>query len=158
MSCADECGQLHGKINVPASAPINPPGCLAGTTKRDMKLIVFTGQCPDAVQRLKAAISTLSSEMEVDYFSTVDALSTMLRRFHQRPLLAVMLAADQDELRNILLLKDALADIPMILILPDREPETISTGTQFHPRFISYVDGDFKDVLEVLALMVQKLT
>ena len=122
-----------------------------------MKLFVFTGSDKQVLNRLLTLVGTVVPENTIEIFTTIDSLSNTLRRFHSGPVLALILTSTPNDLMNILLLKDQLNDVPMILVLPDRKPSTISTGTRLHPRFISYIDSDFQDVVAVLEKMIQKL-
>ena len=56
---------------------------------------------------------------------------------------------------EFLLIRDLLADIPVILILPDRKKETIHLGHKLCPRFLSYTDSNFSDVALVLSKMMR---
>ena len=49
---------------------------------------------------------------------------------------------------------DLLIDIRLIIILPDRQADTIEIAHALHPRFLSYIDNNFKDVNVVLNRMI----
>jgi len=51
-------------------------------------------------------------------------------------------------------LSDWLWDTRIILILPDRDRETITNGLKLRPRFFTYADEDFGEVAAVLAKML----
>lgn len=87
----------------------------------------------------------------------MENLCNRLRQFRNDKMLAIIMAATQEELVDVILIHDLLVDIPIILVLPDREKETISKGTKLHPRFISYMDSDFSDIQAVLEKMVVRL-
>jgi len=71
--------------------------------------------------------------------------------------IAVLLPANRIELTAIIALKNIFGDIPIILIMPDRENNTISLGYKLRPRFITYADSDFLDVAAVLMKMKNKM-
>jgi hypothetical protein len=48
-------------------------------------------------------------------------------------------------------------NIKIVLILPDRNNETIVIGHKLRPRFLSYTDSDFIDVAVVLENMLKIL-
>lgn len=70
--------------------------------------------------------------------------------------IAVLLARSRDDLKIFKdLLDRVFSDYRIILILPDREFETISLGHQLRPRYFSYADGDFSEIGEVLENMLK---
>ncbi len=95
---------------------------------------------------------TLSTNAEI--CRTLESLSSRLVHMGSHPDIAVLLATSQKELSNIYSIRQLLADIRIILILPDRQPETISKGHKLYPRFLSYTDGSFKDIAAVLEKML----
>jgi hypothetical protein len=44
----------------------------------------------------------------------------------------------------------------IILVLPDRDDETVAMGHRLRPRMVSYNDGDYLDVAAVLIRMNEK--
>ena len=85
---------------------------------------------------------------------TIEILSRRLRQPTTERRIAVLLASNRKELLDLLSIRNLLSDIRIILILPDREEITIALGHGLHPRFISYIDSDFKDVGAVLRKMM----
>ena len=69
--------------------------------------------------------------------------------------IAVILATNKQELEEFVSLRELLDGLSIILILPDRRNETISRGHCLYPRFVTYVDSDFKDVAAVLEKMIR---
>jgi hypothetical protein len=68
----------------------------------------------------------------------------------------VLLTGNRKDLVDLLHTKDLFFDIPMILILPDHEQETMNLGFKMIPRFISYGDDNFEDVKVVLEKMIRQ--
>jgi len=82
---------------------------------------------------------------------SIESLSHWLRQpADDLPIAAVLLAARSEDLSDLLSIRDLLRDVRIILILPDREANTIAQGHTLRPRFLSYTDSDFTDVLAVL--------
>ena len=69
----------------------------------------------------------------------------------------VLLADSKTVLIDLFLIRNLFFDIPIILILPDRDEETISRGHKFYPRFVSYVDSNFSELALVLNKMIRNL-
>jgi hypothetical protein len=84
----------------------------------------------------------------------IDDLTDRLRRPKSDPAIAVLLAGSQIDLENFLAIRDLLNRIRIILILPDRNKDTIKKGHTLLPRFLTFVDGNFDWVTAVLHKMI----
>ena len=60
----------------------------------------------------------------------------------------------QEELIDIIHIRELFRDIRIVLILPDREESTVAKGHRLYPRFFSYIDSDFKEIAAVLNKML----
>jgi hypothetical protein len=69
--------------------------------------------------------------------------------------IVILHAADRTDLDEILSIRQLLDDLRTILILPDRDHDTIAQGLTLRPRYLSFTDGDFGDVSAVLAKMLR---
>ncbi|MFP4474325.1 MAG: hypothetical protein ACLFOY_02130 [Desulfatibacillaceae bacterium] len=105
--------------------------------------------------RLKSRIAGCTPDGRVEECRTLEDMGCRLRRPRQDLQVAVVLAADHGELERVVGFRDLLGDLPLILILPDREPETVALGHMMYPRLLSYADGDLNDVGETLGKMLK---
>jgi hypothetical protein len=101
--------------------------------------------------RIKAMVSMEARE---DY-SDLDSLRRRLCQPRKGLTIAVLVAATGEELWGIVAMRDLLADLRLILILPDRRRETIAAGHRMAPRFLSYVDSATEEVEAVLEQLLQ---
>jgi hypothetical protein len=69
---------------------------------------------------------------------------------------AVLFAQNHDQLSELISFKDFLIDVRIILILPDREHQTVIKGHTLSPSFTSYTDSNIKDVAAVLNKMISR--
>lgn len=121
-----------------------------------MKLFYFSGNNEISKTQVLDIIEAHAPENSISIHTTIESFSEHLRQFHSEPVMAVIFLATKAELMNILFLKDLLTNIPLILILPDREKETISKGTLLHPRFISFIQNDFNELESVIKKMIDR--
>jgi len=121
-----------------------------------MELLLYSASKQQAGERIHNIIEGIIPIDDIGICRSIESLSIRLRQFRKNLSLAIILAATQEELVDVLLIRELLDDIPIILILPNRQKETISTGSKLHPRFISYMDSDFLDVKAVLDKMVSR--
>jgi hypothetical protein len=110
-----------------------------------------------AKKLLLRVLAIIVPQNKITIIKNTDELEYHLRQQFQDTLIAVLLPADKNELTDILSLQKLLGDIPLILILPDRENNTIAMGYKLHPRFITYADSDFLDVATVVMKMKTKM-
>lgn len=113
-----------------------------------MCILFYTKNLDLTGTRLRKVMTSKGCCMEV--YHTLEALSLRLHKPKQYFDLLVLLPADKDELLTLLLIRDKLADIPLILILPDQSEDMTAMGHKLFPRFISYAKSDFSDVTGVI--------
>jgi hypothetical protein len=119
----------------------------------DMKLL-FYAPVGDAVgERLRKMIEALVPEGEREMCRTLDALSRMLLQPKYDLGIVVLLASTREELWKLLSIRDLLDDVRIVLVLPDREDDTITKGHILRPRFVTYTDGNFVDIAAVINKM-----
>ncbi len=119
-----------------------------------MDLIFYSTMVNGVGARLQSVIEAIVPQDRIEIHRTIDSLSPRLRRPANDVSIGLFLAAGREDLTKILSIRGLLSDVRTILILPDREEDTIARGHSFRPRFISYIDSDFTDVAAVLSKMI----
>jgi hypothetical protein len=119
-----------------------------------MSIVLYSNESGKLAQRLQKIIKELKPEDRMECFQHMDLLIERLRKPRGDMSIAVLLSANRSDLLEILTIKDLFDDIRTILILPDRDDETIARGHRLHPRFMTFVDSDFDDVAAVLRKML----
>lgn len=84
------------------------------------------------------------------------ALAARIQRERYSILLMVVFVVDGNELDALCGLEKILADIPMILILPDMSRDTLAKAHRMVPRYISSSSGDLSDVKQVVEKLIEK--
>lgn len=115
-----------------------------------MRLLLYTPLGQGAGERLYQMLRTLIPENDVEVYRTIESLSRRLRQPADDLPIAVLHAARREDLWDILAIRDLLRDIRIILVLPDRDENTIAQGHILRPRFLCYTDSDFATVSAVL--------
>ena len=104
--------------------------------------------------RLLDEIQTKIHGHRIEVDQTVEALS---ERFHYPMIdrtIVVLVAENRERLEEFISMGDLMSDVSVLLILPDRKRSTISTGHRLYPRFVTYVDSDFSDLVSVLSKLI----
>ncbi len=96
----------------------------------------------------------LAAEHQGEFYQTIDSLSQKLRQPLDGFTIAIFMASSHDNLMDFLTIKDLLDDVRIILILPDRNEDTIKAGHTLRPRFLTYLDSNFSWVETVLKKML----
>lgn len=99
----------------------------------------------------------LFPEDHISIHTTLESFSSDLRKLDNHYKIILILTNTQKDLLNILFLKELLNDCNIILILPDTAKETMAQACKLYPRYISYIQSDFKDVNFVLKKMIGNL-
>ncbi len=123
-----------------------------------MKIILFSnGKNEITAKRLQKAVESAVSVRHLEIIRGVKELCTRLCRFSYEIDVAVVLADSKDQLSELVSMADILTDVRIIIVLPDKEKETISKGHSLRPRFLTFADSDFNDVAAVLKKMIGTL-
>ena len=118
-----------------------------------MKLLIYANGKTATRERLSIAIEGQVQNHSIEICETVDSLSARLRQRTGDLAIVILCISSPEELKEILLLRAWLQDLRIIVLLPDRNSNTLSEGLTLRPRFVGYADTDFTDVSAVLARM-----
>ena len=119
-----------------------------------MSLLFFSRELNGAGERLKGIIEAHVPEHEIEIYRDIETLSARFHKPTYNLTALILLAAARKDLTDLLHTHRLFNDIPIILILPDREENTILEGLKVFPRYMTYADGDFMDVAAVLKKII----
>jgi hypothetical protein len=119
-----------------------------------LSVLLYGASTGGAGKRLHRIVKTFVPKREVESFQTLDSFLHKLHEPKNDHDVAVILAKDKEELRELVHMDDFFHDLRIILVLPDRENSTIARAHTLRPRFLTYVDSDFLDVAAVLSNML----
>jgi len=121
-----------------------------------MNVVLYENGTHDAGKKLQNMIRELIPKDCFETFPTIGNLTLQLRKPMNRISIALFLATTRDELRELIKLGDLLDSIQVILVLPDRNTDTLSLGLQLKTSYISDMDGNLSDVASVLKQILKK--
>ena len=119
-----------------------------------MAVLFFSGGNRGEENRIKQIMNDLDQEIEV-----YSSLNTLSKRFHKPSVnlnLMIFLVSCHEILSGLLAIRKQMYDLPVVLILPDSKKETISTGHKFYPRFISFIGGDYSELVQFLDKIINR--
>lgn len=121
-----------------------------------MKVICYFDMNDAQGERLERIIELFLSREKILLYRSMDALRDRLRQPYNYDNVVLVSLASREGLSEFVSLRDLLRDMRIIMVLPDREHDTVALGHLLRPRMISYSDGDFLDVAAVLVRMMEK--
>jgi len=110
-----------------------------------MKLLLYADDTNRDGFRLQRMLEIFEMEIDIRVYRTIDSLACGLLQpdISYDGTIAVLLAHSKNELQSLLSIRDLITDVRIIMVLPDREDDTIKKGFLMYPRLVTYVDGDF---------------
>ena len=119
-----------------------------------MNLILYTKKTDASPAKLRVMLESLVSRDEIEIFHCTENLRNRLLRTSYQDGIVVLVAEKREELSELLPILHLFRKVRIILVLPDRKPETIRVGYQLEPRFLSFIDKGFTEVQAVLKKML----
>jgi hypothetical protein len=122
--------------------------------KNEPKLILYSKDKNEFSMELEKMIEKLTSNKNIEIYRATLDLTLRLRMPLCESALAILVISDEKDLKNILSIQSLLINMRVVLILPDRNNDTIAAGHSLHPRYLSFKDNGLKDMKAVLARMI----
>lgn len=119
-----------------------------------MKCVVYAEQPPDA-ETLSSAVRKRIPDQRIQVHDTLSSLLDDLRKEHYR-IEAAILSTNAGTLESLLAHRELLMDIPVILILSERDDDTITLAHKFYPRFVAHGETASEDVAAVFQKMKRR--
>ncbi len=122
-----------------------------------MMIVFYYDAKNEAARGLLKDIQIKFNGHQVEIVPTIKAL---WERFHQprteRSIL-ILVPQNRPQLEELTQMGELINDHPILLVLPDRDLQTVSTGHKLYPRFVSYLDSDFSCLSAVLNKMIENV-
>lgn len=120
-----------------------------------MKCIFYEKKSGTIAGRIIGMLQAAAGENKIELYRTIKTLSQRLSRPVDGLSVIVLIAGDRKDLLNILAVQKQFGVMRIIIILPDREDESVRIGYKLKPRFLTYLNGDVAEVQAVLSKMLQ---
>ena len=109
------------------------------------------------LSQLEEEVSQVIRPEDMEVHHNLESLTKSLSKYRLGGQIAVLCAANREELSEFMSISDLLEKVSLVLILPDRDKETLREGLKLYPRFWDYQDGNSNVVAAVLSKMVRKV-
>ena len=120
-----------------------------------MKCIFYEKKSGIIAGQIIGLLKASAIENNTELYHTIRTLSQRLTRPIDGLAIMVLIAGDRKDLLSILAMQKLFGVIKIIIILPDREDESVKIGYKLQPRFLTYVNGDISEVHGVLRKMLE---
>ena len=121
-----------------------------------MKVLFFSSTLEDPGRGLETSLKDLVPAGRVEVCRSIEELTRRLQRLYDQNTIVILQAQDKQQLARMVSLRDVFQGFRIILLVPDREEETIVLAHRLRPRFLSTSESDFSDVMSVLQKMLSK--
>jgi hypothetical protein len=122
-----------------------------------MNVLFYGSEKDKSIKELCNVVFKSVPKSKTEKCTTLTDLTRRLRQPQNNVGIALLTAKTKQDLEDLVALRELLADIRVILILPDRDHDTISKAHALYPRFLTYIDRDFDEVKAVLSKMLFSL-
>ncbi|MEJ2691222.1 MAG: hypothetical protein P8130_15030 [Deltaproteobacteria bacterium] len=108
-------------------------------------------------QLLEPKLHNRLPEVGLEIFSSFETFLQRMSAMLDNPIIAILTTDNREQLDQFKEVLKLFGDVRIVLILPDHETETLRLGHRLYPRFVSYKDGNFDDLVSVIARMHDKM-
>jgi hypothetical protein len=120
-----------------------------------MGLILYSKEIKESGERLFHVIKDALPGYDLETYSSIDDLTERLHQPLMDVSVAVFHAVTHSELMEIIFLADLLAEMRVVLVLQDCQPEALKKAHILRPRFIVTSQNDYKNLDGILKRMVK---
>ncbi len=114
-----------------------------------MCLAFYSAKSDNEGRRLLAGIKGQTSVQKIRVLRSIETLENAVAG-SVSPDIAILMAADPEELKSLAVLKNRLVDSRVIMILPDRSEESLRSARPFGALLTCFRDDDFSEAMAVL--------
>jgi hypothetical protein len=120
----------------------------------EMASIIYLSSENDHERRFLALLETAIPNKKFDIYRSIGELSARLGMPFSNVNVAALFALSRAEIMRILSIGDLMADVKSVLILADDDRDTMMKAHTLRPRYITWLDSDFSNAVNVLKNMV----
>ncbi len=116
-------------------------------------LVFYAKNQEDIPRKLREILEPLLFDERIEIFRSLASLKQRFCLPSERRVIAIIFATDKEDLLDIISMKYFFCDVQVVLILPNRKKDIIALGHSLRPRFMTYKDSDFRELLSVVRKM-----
>ncbi len=121
-----------------------------------MKVLFYLPVTREIDTKIQELVEMAGSMAQTEIFRSIESFSSRLHRPADSFAIAVLVAGNKKDLVDFAFIRHLISDMPIIVVLYDREESTANLGYALVPRFLTYMDSNLMEVGAVLEKMIQK--
>ena len=102
-----------------------------------MKMLYYSSLSPDLLINLDQLIEAYVPDHSLEKFQNIEIFKEKLSQSSNNVSI-VLLAAGKDTLKKLQIFLSQLQKLRLVVILPDKDQETVALGNKLNPHFLSY--------------------
>jgi hypothetical protein len=120
-----------------------------------MQFLFYASSSGEDENKIAAAFKVAASGKSIERFKTLADLEERLHLIVEPNSIAVLVAANKEELKKMQEVRDLVTDIYVILLIPDWHESTIKLAHLLRPRFLSQIKNDSPELSLIISKMIQ---
>ena len=115
-----------------------------------MQILLYSPSGDEFGERLRQALSEVLRVGRVEVLRQLNGLIQRLRMPISALGMLIFVPANRQELSVVSSFLTEMPGLQIVLVLPDRESETLAMARTLRPRFLAYLNGDYSELMEVV--------
>ena len=104
---------------------------------------------------LKQVLNGRTSDACLESYSNLDDVFQRLRQPRLNLKIGVLAVGSEAELDRLLTIRELLSDMRLVIVLSDKDPQTVSKAHALAPRFITFSDAGIGPLVSVVEKMME---
>ena len=122
--------------------------------RHQVKILFYARIAEDPETGFEGRLKGFVPADRLEVYRSIRELSQRLEALYNHETIVVLQARDMKRLMCMVSLRDQFQGVRIILLVPDREEETLLFADRLRRRFLINNEGDFSDVMSVLQKML----
>jgi len=121
-----------------------------------MDVMIYSSEIGERAKDIRATVEKLFPPDRLDIVRSIDLLSDRLQRIKEGEPVILILICSNEDLIDLVSLRELLHRFRLVLVLPDAEDTTISLAHRLRPNYLTYIHGDPGHLKAVLLKMIEQ--
>jgi len=120
-----------------------------------MMLLLYAKAKNGVSSELKQVLNGRTSDACLESYSNLDDVFQRLRQPRLNLKIGVLAVGSEAELDRLLTIRELLSDMRLVIVLSDKDPQTVSKAHALAPRFITFSDAGIDPLVSVVEKMME---
>ena len=120
-----------------------------------MMLLLYAKAKNGVSSELKQILNGGTTDACLEACSNLDDVFQRLRQPRLNLKIGVLIIGSEAELDRLLTIRELLSDMRLVIVLSDRDPQTVSKAHALAPRFITFSDAGIDPLVSVVVKMME---